>query len=60
MDRLGKLVNAAYEDNLEGRIDNDFFNARRAEWERLRAEAADEVFRLARVSSQTSTWPFSC
>jgi DNA invertase Pin-like site-specific DNA recombinase len=52
MDRLGKLVNAAYEDKLEGRIDNDFFNAKRAEWEQQRGEAAEEIQRLARVSSQ--------
>ncbi len=52
MDRLGKLINAAYEDKLEGRIDNDFFNAKRAEWEQQRAEAAEEISRLARVSAQ--------
>ena len=52
MDRLGKLINAAYEAKLEGRIDNHFFTAKRAEWERQRAEAAEEVSRLARVSAK--------
>ena len=53
LERLGKLINAAYEDKLEGRIDDDFFQAKRAEWERQRAEAADEIQRLTAVSAKT-------
>ena len=53
LERLGKLINAAYEDKLEGRIDDDFFQAKRAEWERQRAEAADEITRLTTVSAKT-------
>jgi len=53
LERLGKLINAAYEDKLEGRIDDDFFQAKRAEWERQRAEAADEITRLTNVSAKT-------
>ncbi|MCB9779711.1 MAG: recombinase family protein [Alphaproteobacteria bacterium] len=53
LERLGKLIDAAYEDKLEGRIDDDFFQAKRAEWERQRAEAADEIQRLTTVSAKT-------
>ena len=52
MVHVTRLLNAAYEDKLEGRIDDDFFNAKRAEWEQQPAEAAEEISRLARVSAQ--------
>ena len=53
LERLSKLIDAAYEDKLEGRIDDDFFQAKRAEWERQRAEAAEEITRLTTVSAKT-------
>jgi hypothetical protein len=53
LERLGNLINAAYEDKLEGRIDDAFFQAKRAEWERQRAEAAEEIQRLTTMSAKT-------
>jgi len=52
LERVTRLINAAYEDKLEGRIDDGFFNAKRAEWEAQRAEAADEIQRLTRASAK--------
>jgi DNA invertase Pin-like site-specific DNA recombinase len=51
--RAGRLIDAAYEDKLEGRVDDAFFQAKRAEWERQRAQAAEEVTMLTSVSAQT-------
>ena len=53
LDRVTRLINAAYEDKLEGRIDDAFFNAKRSEWETQRAEAAEEIQRLTRVSAKS-------
>jgi site-specific DNA recombinase len=52
IERLGGLIDKAYEDKLEGRIDTDYFNRKRAEWEGQRTEAALEVQRLTRVSAR--------
>ena len=51
-DRLGRLIDAAYEDKLEGRIDLVFFNAKRTEWEGQRSEAQREMDRLAHASAK--------
>lgn len=51
-DRLGRLINGAYEDKLEGRIDLAFFTAKRTEWEGLRSEAQAEMERLANASAK--------
>ncbi|MCK6530599.1 recombinase family protein [Myxococcota bacterium] len=48
-DRLGRLIDAAYEDKLEGRIDADFFARKRAEWDTQRADAQREMARLERA-----------
>ena len=46
VDRVGRLLDAAYEDKLEGRIDEAFFQRKRAEWEDQRAAAQRELERL--------------
>ncbi len=51
VDRLGRLIDKAYEDKLEGRIDDEFFHSKRMEWEQ-RSEAAREIERLTRVSAK--------
>ena len=51
-DRLGRLIDGAYEDKLEGRIDLVFFNAKRTEWEGQRSEAQREMERLAQASAR--------
>jgi site-specific DNA recombinase len=51
IDRLGRLIDKAYEDKLEGRVDEAFFNEKRVEWEEGRIEAAREVERLTRASA---------
>lgn len=48
-DRCGRLIDKAYEDKLEGRIDDDFFFRKRSEWEGQRAEALEEMERLSNV-----------
>ncbi len=53
LERVSRLINAAYEDKLEGRIDDGFFNAKRAEWEGQRAEAAEELQRPTRASAKS-------
>ncbi len=53
LERVTRLINAAYEDKLEGRIDDAFFNSKRSEWEGQRAEAAEEIQRLTRVSAKS-------
>ncbi len=52
LERVTRLINAAYEDKLEGRIDDAFFNAKRAEWESQRAGATEEIQRLARATAK--------
>ena len=52
LERVSRLINAAYEDKLEGRIDDAFFNAKRAEWESQRAGATEEIQRLARATAK--------
>ncbi len=51
IDRLGRLIDTAYEDKLDGRVDEAFFNEKRVEWEEGRIEAAREVERLTRASA---------
>ena len=53
LERVTRLINAAYEDKLEGRIDDGFFTTKRAEWEAQRADAAEEIQRLTRTSAKT-------
>ena len=52
-ERLGKLIAAAHEDKLGGRIDDAFFQGKRAEWEHQRAEALDEARRLVNVDAKS-------
>ncbi len=51
-DRLGRLIDAAYEDKLEGRIDMAYFNQKRVEWERERSETQREMDRITRASAK--------
>ncbi len=53
VDRGGAPRRRAYEDKLEGHITDAFFQEKRAEWERLRREAARDMERLTQVSSKT-------
>ncbi len=53
VDKYGRLIEAAYEDKLEGNITDAFFQEKRTEWERLRREAARDIERLTQVSSKT-------
>jgi site-specific DNA recombinase len=48
-DRAGRLIDRAYEDKLEGRIEDDFFFRKRAEWEADRAAALEDMERLSNV-----------
>ncbi len=52
-DRIGTLIDAAYEDKLEGRIDDEYFQHKRQQWDRERLELADEMERLGRVNAKT-------
>jgi hypothetical protein len=51
--KYGRLIEAAYEDKLEGNITEAFFQEKRTEWERLCREAARDIERLTQVSSKT-------
>lgn len=48
-DRFRRLIDKAYEDKLEGRVDGAFFERKRAEWEAGMYAAHDDIERLARV-----------
>ncbi len=48
-DRVGRLIDKAYEDKLEGRVSADFFFRKREEWETQRAAALEEMERLSNV-----------
>lgn len=48
-DRYGALIDKAYVDKLEGRIDEAFFQAKRQEWEGERADALAIMERLDRA-----------
>ncbi len=48
-DRASRLIDAAYEDKLEGRVDEALFHRKRAEWEEQRSEAQREIERLTRA-----------
>ena len=50
-DRYGALIDKAYVDKLEGRIDEAFFQDKRREWEAERTAAMDLMQRLARADS---------
>ena len=50
-DRAGRLMDRAYEDKLDGKIDDEFFTRKRAEWEEQRAQALDEMDRLKRADT---------
>ncbi|MBN2797630.1 MAG: recombinase zinc beta ribbon domain-containing protein [Deltaproteobacteria bacterium] len=39
IERLGRLIDKAYEDKLEGRIEDHFFMQNRMKWEKQRTEA---------------------
>ncbi len=52
-DRLGHLTDKAYEEKLDGRIDDNFFNRRRNEWEAERGQLHSEMERLAQVDART-------
>ena len=53
IERLGRLIDKAYEDKLEGRIEDAFFTQSRMKWEAQRTEAAREVERLTRASAKS-------
>ncbi len=57
-DRIGKLIDSAYEDKLEGRIDDEFFLRKRAEWDRQRVEIQGELERLDAVNGRTMDMAF--
>ena len=48
-DRFGSLIDKAYVDKLEGRVDEDFFQRKRQEWEEERAKALELMERLDRA-----------
>ncbi len=48
-DRFRSLIDKAYEDKLDGRVDAAFFDRKRAEWEDGMMAAHEEIERLARV-----------
>jgi len=52
VERFGRLIDKAYEDKLEGRITDVFFHEKRADWERRRAQAANDIERLTAVSAK--------
>ena len=52
-DRLGGLIDKAYEDKLDGRIDDAFFNRKRNEWETERAQLQGEIERLAQIDARS-------
>ena len=53
VEKFGRLIDAAYEDKLEGRITDAFFHERRQGWERQRRDAAREIERLTQVSAKS-------
>ena len=53
IERLGRLIDKAYEDKLEGRIEDHFFMQNRMKWEKQRTEAAREIERLTRASAKS-------
>ena len=52
-DRLGGLIDRAYEEKLDGRIDDAFFNRKRNEWEIERAQLQGEMERLAQTDARS-------
>ncbi len=52
-DRLRGLIDAAYEDKLEGRIDEDFFARKKMEWEHGMYAAHEEIEALTRAGHRT-------
>ncbi|MCK6502467.1 recombinase family protein [Myxococcota bacterium] len=48
-DRAGRLIDKAYEDKLEGRVEDEFFFRKRSEWEADRAAALHELERMSSV-----------
>ncbi len=52
VERYGRLIDKAYEDKLEGRVTDEYFHEKRAEWERQRSQAAGEIERLTTVSAR--------
>ncbi|MFM7203338.1 MAG: hypothetical protein ACKO6N_21325 [Myxococcota bacterium] len=50
-ERLGKRIDAAYEDKLDGKIDDVLFQRKRAEWEKERSAAFEEMERLRRADA---------
>jgi len=53
IDRVGRLMDAAYEDKLDGRIDEAFFQRKRNEWEDQRAAAQRELDRLTQADDSS-------
>jgi site-specific DNA recombinase len=53
VDRFTTLIDRAYEDKLEGKIDAAFFHRKRAEWEEQRAVAMREIERLTHASTKS-------
>jgi len=52
-ERFRRLIDSAYEDKLEGRIDDDFFARKKDEWERKMYAAHEEEERLTRAGHKT-------
>ena len=52
-DRFRGLIDAAYEDKLEGKVDDDFFARKKSEWERGMYAAHEEIEALTRAGHRT-------
>ncbi len=52
-DKLTNLIDKAYEDKLEGRVDEDFFQRKREEWETERRALLDTMEKLNRADRQS-------
>ncbi len=51
-DRLTHLIDKAYEDKLEGRVDEEFFQRRREEWDRERTALVETMQRLNKADRE--------
>ncbi|MDP2305524.1 MAG: recombinase family protein [Pseudomonadota bacterium] len=49
-DRIARLRSKAYDEKLEGRVDTEFFDAKRREWDERLGELREELDRLDRVN----------
>jgi site-specific DNA recombinase len=52
-DRIGRLIDRAYDDKLEGRVDQAFFDRKRTAWEAERWEVQRELERIAAADRES-------